>query len=312
VAPRPGSARPRPRHWARWAGWAAVAITALLCIGGRARPAAADPTTTPVTFLPGAPAPTPTTTPPSLPGPSAPTAPTATTVPAPNGTSPTSGSGQISVNLGGTLTKPSESLTIIIALTLLSVAPALLIMLTSFTRIIVVLSLTRNALGLQTVPPNQVLAGLALFITFFIMSPVITSINHDAVQPYLHNQITQGVALQKAEVPLKAWMLKQTRTSELAVFINASSGPKPKAPSDVSMTELIPAFALSELKSAFIIGFVVFIPFLVIDLIVSSSLMSMGMMMLPPVLVSLPFKILLFVLVDGWALIVKSLLTSYR
>ena len=144
------------------------------------------------------------------------------------------------------------------------------------------------------------------------MSPVITSINHDAVQPYLHNQITQGVAIQKGEAPLKAWMLKQTRSSELAVFVNASAGPKPKTPNDVSMATLIPAFVLSELKSAFIIGFVVFIPFLVIDLIVSSSLMSMGMMMLPPVLVSLPFKILLFVLVDGWGLVVKSLLTSYR
>jgi flagellar biosynthetic protein FliP len=310
-------ARPRLCRWARRAGGAAVALTALLTFGGHAKPAAAAPTTpapstAPTVTLPGAPAPTPTTAAPSVPAPTAPSAPTATTVPAPNGTSPTAGSGQISINLGGTLTKPSDSLTIIIGLTLLSVAPALLIMMTSFTRIIVVLSLTRSALGLQTVPPNQVLAGLALFITFFIMSPVITSINHDAVQPYLHNKITQGVAIQKAEVPLKTWMLKQTRTSELQVFIDHSTAPKPKTPNDVSMTTLIPAFVLSELKSAFIIGFVIFIPFLVIDLIVSSSLMSMGMMMLPPVLVSLPFKILLFVLVDGWALIVKSLLASYR
>jgi flagellar biosynthetic protein FliP len=256
------------------------------------------------TLLPGAPVPAPTTTPASLPAPAAPTAPKAPTT-------ATAGS-QITVNLGNTVSKPSESLTIIIFLTLLSVAPALLIMLTSFTRVIIVLSLTRNAMGLQTVPPSQVLAGLALFITLFIMSPVITSINHDAVQPYLHGKITQSQAITKGEAPLKTWMLKQTRTTELALFVDHSGAPKPSSPDKVSMTELVPAFALSEIKSAFIIGFVVFVPFLVIDLIVSSTLMSMGMMMLPPVLVSLPFKILLFVLVDGWALVVKSLITSYR
>jgi flagellar biosynthetic protein FliP len=306
-------ARPRPRHrrWARGAGWAVVAIVAGLSFVGSSRPAAADPAAPAVTLLPGAPAPTPTSAAPNLPSPAAPTAPTATTIPAPTGTAK-AGSGQITVNLGGTLNKPSESLTIIIFLTLLSVAPALLIMLTSFTRVIIVLSLTRNALGLQTIPPNQVLAGLALFITLFIMSPVITAINHDSVQPYLHNKISQTVAIKNGEAPLKTWMMKQTRSAELTLFIDHSTAPKPKNPNDVGMTTLVPAFVLSELKSAFIIGFVVFIPFLVIDLIVSSSLMSMGMMMLPPVLVSLPFKILLFVLVDGWALIVKSLLTSYR
>jgi len=286
-----------------------MVVVGALSFFGSVRPAAADtPTTTapPVTFLHGAPAPSPDLS--SIPAPAAPAAPTATTIPAPSGST----SGQITVNLGGAINKPSESLTIIIFLTLLSVAPALLIMMTSFTRVIIVLSLTRNAMGVQTVPPNQVLAGLALFITLFIMSPVITSINHDAVQPYLHGKITQTVAIQNAEAPLKTWMLKQTRTSELALFVDHSTAPKPKTPNDVAMTTLIPAFVLSEIKSAFIIGFVVFVPFLVIDLIVSSSLMSMGMMMLPPVLVSLPFKILLFVLVDGWALVVKSLLTSYR
>jgi flagellar biosynthetic protein FliP len=321
---RPGHRRPTRR-----AGWARVVLATLvkvvmvvavvmvltvvagLSLLGPATPAAADPATTSVTLLPGAPAPTPTSAAPALPSPTPPVAPTATTIPAPSGTAK-SGSGQITVNLGGALNKPSESLTIIIFLTLLSVAPAMLIMLTSFTRVIIVLSLTRNALGLQTIPPNQVLAGLALFITLFIMSPVITTINHDSVQPYLHNKITQTVAIQKAETPLKAWMMKQTRSAELTLFIDHSTAPKPKTPNDVGLTTLIPAFVLSELKSAFIIGFVIFIPFLVIDLIVSSSLMSMGMMMLPPVLVSLPFKILLFVLVDGWALIVKSLLTSYR
>jgi len=218
----------------------------------------------------------------------------------------------VSINLGNAVTKPSESLEIIIALTLLSIAPALLIMMTSFTRVIIVLSLTRQALGLQTVPPNQVLAGLALFISLFIMGPTMSQMNQKAVQPYLKHKITADVAYKAAQAPLKTWMLKQTRQSELAVFIDASAGPKPKNPADVGMATLIPAFILSEIKAAFIIGFVIFIPFLVIDLIVSSSLMSMGMMMLPPVLVSLPFKILLFVLVDGWALVVKSLITSYR
>ena len=311
----PGLVPPRPQT--PHAAWWVVGITVAAVAFGMFWPARAAraattttvaPTTTTLvpetTLLPGAPAPTPTITPASLPAPAAPTAPKAPTT--------TTAGSQITVNLGNTLSKPSESLTIIIFLTLLSVAPALLIMLTSFTRVIIVLSLTRNAMGLQTVPPSQVLAGLALFITLFIMSPVISSINHDAVQPYLHGKITQSQAITKGEAPLKTWMLKQTRTTELALFVDHSGAPKPSSPDKVSMTELVPAFALSEIKSAFIIGFVVFVPFLVIDLIVSSTLMSMGMMMLPPVLVSLPFKILLFVLVDGWALVVKSLITSYR
>jgi flagellar biosynthetic protein FliP len=240
-------------------------------------------------------------------GPAAPAAPSVPATPSAH-----TGSGQVTINLGNAVSKPSESLDIIIALTLLSVAPALLIMMTSFTRVIIVLSLTRQALGLSTTPPNSVLAGLALFISLFIMSPVITQINHDAVQPYLKGTISQDAAIKAGQAPLRTWMLKQTRTSELAVFVDNTQGPKPSNPDNVPMTTLIPAFILSELKTAFIIGFVIFIPFLVIDLIVSSSLMSMGMMMLPPVLVSLPFKILLFVLVDGWALVVKSLITSYR
>jgi len=308
---RPAPPRPCGRHAAWWVV-GVTAAAAALALWGPVRAAHADTTTTQPsttlvpepTFLPGAPAPTPTTPPATLPAPTAPAAPKAPTM--------TVAGSQITVNLGNTLSKPSESLTIIIALTLLSVAPALLIMLTSFTRVVIVLSLTRNALGLQTVPPSQVLAGLALFITLFIMSPVITAINHDAVQPYLHGKITQTEAIPKGEAPLKTWMLKQTRTAELALFVDHSGQPRPSSPDKTSMTELVPAFVLSEIKSAFIIGFVVFVPFLVIDLIVSSTLMSMGMMMLPPVLVSLPFKILLFVLVDGWALVVKSLITSYR
>jgi len=242
--------------------------------------------------------------------PQAPTPPSVPVTPSTSTPVTNNGSGNVSVNLGNSLSKPSQSVTIIVVLTLLTVAPSLLIMLTSFTRVIIVLSLTRNALGLQSVPPNQVIAGMALFLTLFIMSPVLTQVNKDGIQPYLHGQKTQQQAYNDGVAPLRTWMLKQTRTDNLALFTDAKN--KPASPDKVSMTSLIPAFILSEVKTAFIIGFVIFIPFLVIDLIVSSSLMSMGMMMLPPVLVSLPFKILLFVLVDGWALIVKSLLTSFH
>jgi flagellar biosynthetic protein FliP len=235
---------------------------------------------------------------------------------APGPTSPTpatkaSTGTSVSINLGGALSKPSQSLVIIIALTLLTVAPTLLIMMTSFTRIIIVLSLTRQALGLTTVPPNQVLAGLALFLSLFIMAPTITAMNHDAVQPWLNGKITTTKAYNEAQIPLRTWMEGQTRTSDLAIFVN-QSGKLPKNKNDVPMSALIPAFILSELKTAMIIGFVIFIPFLVIDLLVSSSLMSMGMMMLPPTTVSLPFKILLFVLVDGWGLVTRSLLASFH
>lgn len=222
-----------------------------------------------------------------------------------------SASSSVSVNLGGQLSKPSESIVIIIALTLLGVAPALLIMLTSFTRIAVVLGLTRNALGLQGIPPNQVIAGLALFLSLFIMAPTISKVNSDAVQPYMHGKINATQAYREAEVPIRDWMLKQTRTQELAVFVKMNKE-HPTKPQNVTMAALVPAFILSELKTAFIIGFVVFIPFLIIDLVVGSTLMSMGMMMLPPTLVSLPFKLLLFVLVDGWTLIAHSLVTSFR
>jgi flagellar biosynthetic protein FliP len=208
--------------------------------------------------------------------------------------------------------KPSQSLMIIVLITLLSVAPALLIMLTSFTRIVIVLSLTRNALGLHTIPPNQVIVGLAMFLSFFVMSPTFGDINRDAIQPMLKGAKTQGQAYDSAVTPLRTFMLKQTRKGELAMFSSAANGgQRPEKPEDVGLAALIPAFILSELKTAFIIGFVVFIPFLVIDIVVSSSLMSMGMMMLPPVFVSLPFKLLLFVMVDGWGLIVRSLLKSF-
>ena len=218
----------------------------------------------------------------------------------------------ISLDLDGVGGKPSQSLMIIVLITLLSVAPALLIMMTSFTRIVIVLSLTRNALGLHTIPPNQVIVGLAMFLSFFVMSPTFGDINRDAIQPMLKGEKTQGQAYDSAVGPLRTFMLKQTRKGELAMFSAAANGgQRPEKPEDVGLAALIPAFILSELKTAFIIGFVVFIPFLVIDIVVSSSLMSMGMMMLPPVFVSLPFKLLLFVMVDGWGLIVRSLLKSF-
>jgi flagellar biosynthetic protein FliP len=230
---------------------------------------------------------------------------------APTGSTDTKAS--VSFNLDGVgAGKPSQSLMIIVLITLLSVAPALLIMLTSFTRIVIVLSLTRNALGLHTIPPNQVIVGLAMFLSFFVMSPTFSDINKEAVQPLLHGQKTQAQAYDSAVTPLRTFMLKQTRKGELAMFSSAANGgQRPAKPEDVGLAALIPAFILSELKTAFIIGFVVFIPFLVIDIVVSSSLMSMGMMMLPPVFVSLPFKLLLFVMVDGWGLIVRSLLKSF-
>ncbi|MDE1046305.1 MAG: flagellar type III secretion system pore protein FliP [Candidatus Nanopelagicales bacterium] len=206
---------------------------------------------------------------------------------------------------------PSSAIVLLLSLTVLAVAPALLLMVTSFTKIIVVLSITRNALGLQGVPPNQVLAGLAIFLSLFVMSPVLTLVNTDALQPYLDGTISFGEAFDLGRVPLEEFMLANTRPEELALMVQVSSETPPATPADVSLTTLVPAFILSELRAAFIIGFVIFLPFLIIDMVVSSSLMSVGMIMLPPVLVSLPFKLLLFVLVDGWALIISSVVGSY-
>ena len=220
-------------------------------------------------------------------------------------------SATISLDPGQLLAKPSQSVVVIILLTLLSVAPALLVMVTSFTRVVVVLSITRNALGLQSIPPNQVVVGLALFLSLFIMSPTLSAMNREGLQPYLKGEKAQQQALDDGVVPLRQFMFKQTRKPELALFSKVAEGERPQGPDDVELTTLAPAFILSELKTAFIIGFIVFIPFLVIDIVVSSSLMSMGMMMLPPSLVSLPFKLLLFVMVDGWGLVVRSLLTSF-
>ncbi|OGO78427.1 MAG: flagellar biosynthetic protein FliP [Clostridiales bacterium GWB2_37_7] len=204
------------------------------------------------------------------------------------------------------------SIQILFLLTILSLAPALLIMLTSFTRVIIVLSFTRNALGTQQMPPNQVLIGLALFITFYIMNPVIVDINTNAYQPYTNGEITQEQAITKAMDPIRNFMLKNVKEKDLALFLKLSETEQPIKSSDIPTTALIPAFIISELKTAFIIGFYLYIPFIMIDMVVASTLMSMGMVMLPPVMISLPFKLLLFVMVDGWNLIVKSLVMSFN
>jgi flagellar biosynthesis protein FliP len=236
----------------------------------------------------------------------------ATSPTGPKGPSTPSGPTGVTVDLGGLVGKPSTSLTVILAITLLSVAPALLLMCTCFTKVFVVLGLTRNALGVQNVPPNQVLAGIALFISLFIMAPVLSDMNKEGVQPYLKGEKTQAVAFEDGVKPLQEFMVKRTRREELALFTKVAQKEKPVSPAEVPLSTLVPAFVLSELKSAFIIGFVIFIPFLVIDIVVSAGLMSMGMMMLPPVTISLPFKLLLFVLVDGWSLVITSLVSSYH
>lgn len=205
------------------------------------------------------------------------------------------------------------TLQIILLLTVLSLAPSLLIMMTSFTRIIIVLSFVRNGLGVQQVPPNQVLIGLALFMTIFVMAPVWSNINTQALQPYMKQEISTEEALERAQVPLRDFMFRQTREKDLALFVHYSKiKGQVKTLDDIPTYVLIPAFIISELKTAFQMGFVIFIPFLVIDMIVSSTLMSMGMLMLPPIMISLPFKILLFVMVDGWNLVVNSLLAGFH
>jgi flagellar biosynthetic protein FliP len=200
---------------------------------------------------------------------------------------------------------------LLVLLTTLSLAPALLVMVTSFTRIIVVLSLVRNAIGVPQLPPNQVLLGIAFLLTVFVMAPVWTTVNREALQPYLAGQMSQSDALKKAEAPVRTFMLAQTRESDLALFVGLSQETRPANVSEVPTYVIIPGFIVSELKTAFLMGFIIFVPFLIIDIVVSSALLSMGMMMLPPVVVSLPFKILLFVLVDGWSLILGSLVTSF-
>lgn len=232
------------------------------------------------------------------------TVPTSPTIPIP------------SINLGvGAAKNPKEvvgALQILLLLTVLSLAPTLLVLVTSFTRIIVVLSFVRTAMGTNQTPPNQVLVGLALLLTFFVMHPVIRDVNANALQPYLKSRITQSQALDRAAVPVRAFMFRQTRQKDIQLFYSMSQEAKPAAQKDVPTYILIPAFVLSELKTAFEIGFAIYVPFVVIDMVVAAILLSMGMMMIPPVLISLPFKILIFLLVDGWNLTVAALFSSFR
>lgn len=206
----------------------------------------------------------------------------------------------------------AQSLQILFLLTVLSLAPSILILMTSFTRIVIVLSFTRSALATQQMPSNQVLIGLALFLTLFVMWPTWQTVNTTALQPYLAGRMPAEQALMTGMKPVREFMLRQTREKDLALFVEMSKTPRPRTPADIPTQVVIPAFIISELKTAFQIGFMIFVPFLVIDMIVASTLMSMGMLMLPPSMVSLPFKILLFVLVDGWYLVVRSLLVSFR
>ena len=243
----------------------------------------------------------------------APAPPTRPTPPVAPTVRPTGGS--INVNVNGTNpdgSKPATSLVIVLGLTLLSVAPAFLLLTTAFTKVFMVLGIARNALGLTSMPPNQVIAGLALFISLFIMSPTLSAVNAQGVQPYLKGDKTQSQAFRDGVQPLRDFMYRTTRDDEIALLLKVSDQKRPANRDDLPLTTLIPAFVLSELRAAFIIGFVIFIPFLIIDMVVSASLMSLGMMMLPPVTVALPFKLLLFVLVNGWGLIITALVASYR
>lgn len=224
--------------------------------------------------------------------------------------SPSPGAG-LQINLGGA-TGGSSPLTLVLLLGLISVVPALLIMVTAFTRIVIVLGFTRSALGTNGIPPNQVVIGLALFLTFFVMAPTFSKANHDAIQPLMKGTITQEQAFDRGIEPFRQFMLKQVREKDLGLFVKLSGKEKPKDMNELPTTTIVPAFVLSELRSAFLIGFIIFLPFLVIDLVVSAALSSMGMVMLPPVLIALPFKLLLFVAADGWYLVVESLVKSFH
>ncbi|MCU1361065.1 MAG: Flagellar biosynthesis protein FliP [Ilumatobacteraceae bacterium] len=221
-------------------------------------------------------------------------------------------SASIDLNLPKVTENSSNSVVIILLLTVLSIAPSLLVLCTSFTRVVIVLSLTRNAIGIPSIPPQQVIVGLSVFLTLFIMGPTFHEMKDVALDPLMAGKISTSQALDKAQVPLREFLLAHTREGELKLFLDASETPTPVARDKVPLTAVIPAFVLSELKSGFIIGFVIFVPFLIIDLVVSAVLMGLGMMMLPPSFVSLPFKLLLFVMLDGWMLVVGTLLTSYK
>ena len=220
----------------------------------------------------------------------------------------------INISLGSANTPQdfSKGLQILIMLTILTLAPSILIMSTAFTRIVIVLSLVKTAMGTPSLPPNQVIVGLALILTFFVMSPTIDEINTKAFQPYMNSQITQQAALKRGVEPLRKFMLKQTNESDLALFVRMGKIKNPRTTADVPTYILLPSFVISELKTAFTIGFMIFIPFLIIDIVVSSILVSMGMLFLPPATIAMPFKIILFVLIDGWHLIAKSLVSGFN
>lgn len=223
---------------------------------------------------------------------------------------------EVNLQIGGEGDEDPESLVgflqLLLVMALLTLAPAFVILTTSFTRIVIVLSFTRNAMATQQIPPNQVIIGLALFLTFFVMQPTMAQINETAVQPYLEGEIEQEEALSIGAEPLKSFMYYHTRERDLALFVNMSGMEQPETQSDVPLHVLVPAFVISELKTAFQMGFMLYVPFLIVDMVVASTLMSMGMFMLPPVIVSMPFKLLLFILVDGWHLVVRSLLESFN
>ena len=220
----------------------------------------------------------------------------------------------LNISLGSTENPQDVAVTlqVMALLTVVSFAPGILMLTTSFVRVVVVIGFVRNALSTQNVPPNQVVLSLAMFLTFYIMAPYWSQANDNGIQPYLAGQISQEEAIKNVVDPMREFMLKQTRESDLALFVNLANDERPDTPDDVSTFTLIPAFVISELKTGFQIGFMIYIPFIVIDMIVASTLMSMGMMMLPPVMISMPFKILLFVMVDGWHLLIRSLITSFK
>ncbi len=224
---------------------------------------------------------------------------------------PAAAHGETLQNIVSNLGNLDVNLKIILLLTILTLAPAILITVTAFTRIVIILSLLRNALGTPQTPPNQVVIALSLFLTFFVMQPVFKQIDEVAIQPYMKKEITDVEAIKRSMQPIKEFMLKNTRKEDLKLFINLS-GKEVKSPDELSMITLIPAFMISEIKTAFIVVFVIYLPFIVIDMLVASILMSMGMMMIPPMMLSLPFKLILFVLADGWELLVKAIVGSYR
>lgn len=217
----------------------------------------------------------------------------------------------LSMNQNGSPTEVTSGVQLLVLLTVLSLAPSIIILATSFTRIVIVLSMLRNAIGTPAIPPNQVIIGLSLILTFYIMAPVYQQIDQNAIKPYEQNQIDQQTAITRGLAPVRDFMFKQTREKDIQLFVDLGKEPQPASLDDIKMTTLLPAFVISELRVAFIMGFVIYIPFLIIDMVISSLLLSMGMMMLPPSLVSLPFKLLLFISVDGWYLITRSLVLSF-